>query len=575
VLVGDLLNNCNMLLENGCFNAGAANALGTWRAAGRSPGAPGPVPGIEDPITQQILQIWSQLTALLLPYHGGEIPPEILDQAEALRAQAHAVAGGDAVQYVRERLRELEARLAPLEPGREPSGNAPPYPIAYVAEVLRPSGLLQLRGEADAFGQYSLFVPRDGRLLFVSFYDARTKSSGRVYPRKPNVPYRPRLYLSGRGVHRPHTGVDTRLAGQAPIRNLTATRWRRRRGHQGTDLLDGLPARTGIIATADTGTAVDVCTERHRRRRGFGSRCRCSTFNGMNPVIIAQVDTPGDARRVACAGAFIAVADGSSGLAIIDASDPPAARVVHQVPLGGTVRAVAAAGSVAYAALDSRTLAAVDLASGLVISEVNTAGDIHDVAIEGDAVFVLLANELLAYSTLPEFGLQGRGTPSNVQPEGITGRKRLFVGGGIAYVTSFPGFDTFDVSNLLSLRRLGSATDGGPNSFKQIVANGSGLGIAAVGVNPRDDGTHDVWLYDISDPSRTTAFITLFATPGLTRAVSISNGIAYAADGSAGLQVINYLAYDAAGAPPTISIETNLRDGLAEEGQIFRVSARG
>jgi hypothetical protein len=298
-----------------------------------------------------------------------------------------------------------------------------------------------------------------------------------------------------------------------------------------------------------------------------------NVFNGMNPLLIAQVDTPGSGERVACTGTFVAVADGAAGLAIVDISDPPAAHVIHQIHLPAPARAVVAAGGVAYVGLESGKLVVVDLASGALLSDVTTGDAVHDVAIAGDTLFVLLTNELQAYSSLPELELQGRATPSSFPAEGITGRKRIFVGGGIAYVTSFPGFDTFDVSNPRSMRHIGSPTTPGPNSFKQIVANGSGLGIAAVGINPRDDGTHDVFLYNIADPANTGALITQFATPGVTRAVSIFNGIAYAADGAFGLQVINYLAADVLGMPPAIALTTNFATGVAEEGKTVRVTA--
>lgn len=345
---------------------------------------------------------------------------------------------------------------------------------------------------------------------------------------------------------------------------------------QGTDPLDGLPARTGLIATADTpGTAVDVCAVNDMAAVADSDHgvAVFNVFNGMNPLLIAQVDTPGSAERVSCTGTFVVVADGDAGLAIVDISDPPAARVTQQVHLPASARAVVASGGVAYVGLESGKLVAVDLASGAVLTDLNTGDAVHDITMEGDIVFVLLANELQAYSTLPDFEFLGRATPSAFQAEGITGRKRVFVGGGIAYITSFPGFDTFDVSDPKSMRHIGSPAMPAPNSFKQIVANGSGLGIAAVGINPRDDGTHDVFLYNIADPANTGAFVTQFATPGLTRAVSIFNGIAYAADGTFGLQVINYLAADVRGVPPAIAIATSLFNGLAEDGQFFRVTA--
>src|SRR6185503_935778 len=86
--------------------------------------------------------------------------------------------------------------------------------------------------------------------------------------------------------------------------------------------------------------------------------------------------------------------------------------------------------------------------------------------------------------------------------------------------------------------------------WRQLVPNGSGLGVAAVGPNATNDGPHDVSLYDVGDPTKTDEFVTTFETPGLSYALSIYNGLAYVADGEAGLQVVNYLPYDAQGVPP-------------------------
>jgi hypothetical protein len=153
--------------------------------------------------------------------------------------------------------------------------------------------------------------------------------------------------------------------------------------------------------------------------------------------------------------------------------------------------------------------------------------------------------------------------------EGITNRRRLFVGGGVAYATSYPGYATIDVHNPAAPTLIANAVDGGPNSFKQIVLNGSGLGVAAVGVNPRFDGTHDIWLYDTRNPAVTTQFLTTENTPGLTRAVTLFNALAYVADGEAGLQVIRYQATDTGRVPPTITLDASfaLDPARAEENK--------
>lgn len=345
---------------------------------------------------------------------------------------------------------------------------------------------------------------------------------------------------------------------------------------QGTNPLDDRPVRTGVIANADTpGNAVDVCAANDLAAVADSEAgvSVFNVFNGMSPTVVAQVDTPGSARAVACAGNAIAVADGPAGLAVVDVTDPPAAAIVRQVPLLGNARAVTTAAGVAYVGLDTGSLVAIDLATGSLLQEITSSQGIHDLAIEGDVLYVAAANELRAYRlSVGDLELLGR-VGISLFPEAVAGRRRVFAGGGFAYVTSYPGYDTIDASDPTALRLVGRATDAGPNSFKQIVANGSGLGVAAVGVNPREDGSHDVWLYDVTDPAVTTRLLAVLTTPGITRAVSIFHGLAYAADGVAGLQVLNYLPYDANGVPPTLTLRTNFAAGVAEEGQLMLLTA--
>ncbi|MBI1928046.1 Ig-like domain-containing protein [Candidatus Poribacteria bacterium] len=346
---------------------------------------------------------------------------------------------------------------------------------------------------------------------------------------------------------------------------------------EGTDPLTGTPARTGIIASVDTpGTAVDVCALNDIAVVA-DSDAGISVFNvftGMNPVIIAQVDTPGTALAVACAGRWIAVADGSAGLAIVDISDPPAARIVHQVNLGGTAQAVTAGGNIAYFGTSTGLIVAVDLASGAVLDQVTVGGAIQDVVIGGDTLYALTVGTLHA---LPLF--EGKlQVASSVASPGGTGagrrRLRLFIGGGIAYATHTSGYNTFDLTDPLHpvLITAGSTPQLG---WKQIGVNGSGLGVAAVSPNSTDDGPHNISLYDVSSPIQTNAFLTEFQTPGLAAAVSIYNGLAYIADSAAGMQVINYLAYDAQGVPPTITRSASfpLNPAKAEEGKLVRITA--
>jgi hypothetical protein len=337
----------------------------------------------------------------------------------------------------------------------------------------------------------------------------------------------------------------------------------------GTDPLDGLPATIGIIAATDTsGTAVDVCALNDlaivaNREAGVS----VLNVSGQNPIRIAEVDTPGTALRVACFGNLIAVADGPSGLAIIDITDPPGATNRHQINFGSSAEAVTAAGGIAYVGLASGDIVAVDLASGALLDQLRLGGFVLDITIAGDTLYAFAGRTLYALP-LDELGLRVVGSASS-PGSGL----RLVVGGGIAYVTHSRGYNTFDVANPAQPILI-AASNTGQSGWQQIVPNGSGIGIAAVGLTE----PNDVSLYDTSDPLQTDRFLTEIATPGIAYAVSIYNGRAYVADGQTGLQVVNYLAYDSGTNPPSITLSPSFTlntptNGVAEEGKLARVTA--
>jgi hypothetical protein len=556
--------------------------------AGFSSAEAPPVP--EDPVVVQIMGIADQIDTLLAPYVAtGSIPPAVQEQVQDLVDQANAAAGGNAESYLGTYQLGQEADAEPLNSNSHASrGNAPPYPILYHAHITRTGGdELELRGSTGPYAQYALFVPRDGVVRHVAFYDPRTRSYGVAQARvTPGLPYRlPRAFLvpvdetfsdsDGDGLADAVEVVYGTSPSDPDSDNDGVTDGAE--VEHGTNPLDGQPTITGVIATVDTpGTAVDVCAVNDMAAVADSAAgvAVMNVFNGMNPTIVAQVDTPGTAQAVACAGNRVVVADGTAGLAIIDITDPPAASIVQQLSLGGAVQAVTTAGSVAFAGLDSGRLVAIDLATGTVLADVTGLGPVHDMAVAGDVLFVGLNSQLRSYSIASANFLQFLGQVGVSHfPEGLTRRRRVFAGGGVAFVTAYPGYNSVDVHDPSAMVLTAPAVDSGPNSFKQIVANGSGLGIAAVGVNPRIDGTHDVWLYDVTNPAVTNAFLTVLPTPGLTRALSVYNGLAYVADSEAGLQVVNYLPYDANGVPPTIALSTNFAPGVAEEGQTIRLTA--
>ncbi|MBK8021941.1 MAG: hypothetical protein IPK19_11085 [Chloroflexi bacterium] len=337
---------------------------------------------------------------------------------------------------------------------------------------------------------------------------------------------------------------------------------------QGTNPLDGVPARTGIIASADTpGNAVDVCITNELAVVADSSPGVASffnVFNGMTPVLIGQVDTPGTAQRVACNDNLIAVADGGSGLAILDVTDPANAVIIRQLNLGSSVISVAASRGIAYAGTTSGQIFMVEMSSGAILDEVLLSGDILDISLgEGYLYAVTSSNRLYSVGLLAEQftgAANFTGTPSNT--------RRVFVGGGIAYVTHRQGYATYTLVNPAQPSQI-AAQNTTQLGWSEIVPNGSGLGIAAVGVN--NGGDRNVYIHDTSNPAQTNVFLTQFDTPGIAEAVALYNGLAYIADGLAGLQVVNYLPFDVGTTPPTISIST--AQSSYAEGSLIRVVA--
>jgi hypothetical protein len=445
---------------------------------------------------ETIRSLLQSIAELLAPYADPnvEIPKALTDEIRRRLAEADAAAGKYPPDY----------------------GNAPSYPVLYAAEIVRPSGTLTLRGQTEPFGRYSLFVPRDGQLVGVSFYDPRTRRWGSITPylrpeaadRLPwfNLDEIPAdaadadadglpdqvEFIYGTDAARPDTDGDGILDGVEV--------------DLGSDPLDGAPAQTGIIATAQTqGPAVDVT--------GAGELVLVaeleqgvSIFDVLRPakpVRVAQVDTPGRAERVAATAEYLAVADGAAGLAILVVTNPATARVVHELPLGGAVTTVTAGGAMAFAGTAGGQVVAVELGSGAILSRLPLGKRIEDLALAEDQLYAFTADSLFVLA-VNAGELQMRATVAS--PFVTTPNTRLSVGGGFAYCTHGKGVNTFDVSQPAAPRLIAAANTA-QFGWKQTVPNGSGYGLAAVSpvldlTSPAD---HNVALYDLHDPPSRTS----------------------------------------------------------------------
>ena len=364
-------------------------------------------------------------------------------------------------------------------------------------------------------------------------------------------------FLAGTDPHNPDTGSTGILDGAKVQQGLLGT------GAQAT----------GIIASSPTpGTAMDICAVNDMAVVAELTQCVSifNIFSSLAPTLIAQVQTPGSANAVACSGQLVAVACGAAGLAVIDLSAPTTPQIVQQVNLGSSAQCVAVAANVAYVGLASGQLVSVDMQTGVVLDLVNLGGPVQDIGLVNGTVYALTDTKLFALQSQTGYLI----VAASVASPGIVPipRSRLFVGEGLAYASNAHGYNIFDISNPV-LPVFVTTINTTQLGWKQIVANGTGIGVAAVGNNRSDDGNHDISIYNLGANGTSNQFITTFTMPGIASAVAIYNGIAYVADGAAGLQVVNYLSAQNQGAPPTISLSTGFTNNVAAAGKVVTITA--
>ncbi len=341
---------------------------------------------------------------------------------------------------------------------------------------------------------------------------------------------------------------------------------------QGLDPLAGRPVVTGIIANLPLqGEAKQVVVvskiddigdqAAYVATGSYGlAIADVSQFN--SPTLMGQIDLPGDAVDVAVDGAnrLAAVANGSS-LSIVDVANPQLPVMTTSIPINATQ--VEVRDGIIYVAV-SGTLRSYAIRSGAFIHDLSLGGaNITGLALEGSMLYSMDANGTLRAIDVSRPDMVSMGSLAMPQgslamPQGGGG---LFVGNGIAYIPALRsrlgGYATVDVRNPnnLSLMANSAATQASASPNPYLVTNGSGLGVMAVGGDQIIPPSINV--YDVRDNTKTDQFVTSFPLQTPPTSVTISGGIAYVANGSGGLQIVNYRAFDNRGIAPTITISTD------------------
>ncbi|HEV8604728.1 MAG TPA: Ig-like domain-containing protein [Tepidisphaeraceae bacterium] len=335
---------------------------------------------------------------------------------------------------------------------------------------------------------------------------------------------------------------------------------------EGLDPNAGRAFPTGVIASLSlSGEAKDVIIVPASRQiayiaTGSGGLAIVDVSQFDRPIALGQIDLPGDAVSVGVDTRLhiAAVASGAAGLQLVNVAD--AERPVLLQTIGTNARAVAVVDGIAYVA-GSGGLISYDLITGEQLQVLPLGGGAVSMAVEGSLIYTMDSSNRLRAIDISGPEMMARG--SLVMPEG---GGRIFVGNGIVYVAasskSNGGFGTVDVSdpdNLVLISGSDVAADTGV-AGTAIAANGSGLAIMVGTLNFAFGGNTALDLFDTSDLTNTAGFVTRVNLPAAPNAVAIASGIAYVADGTGGLQVVNYAAFDNQGVAPTAMLESLAAD---------------
>jgi len=338
----------------------------------------------------------------------------------------------------------------------------------------------------------------------------------------------------------------------------------------------------GALAVFPTGGyAWDVALEQDRVLVAAGSAGLAvfNVLNGQRPILIGRAETPAPALAVAARGNMAAVALGSGGLALIDLGTAPIlnARII---PLNGPVNAVAfdELGVVTATPLPGgrSRVHLIDPVTGQSIAHRDMDRTVEDIAVAGPLIYILAAQErngAIEVFQAKDGDLRWlQGQDLSVR-KGAGGRRlRVIPAGDRIYTMNTDGFHFFR-------RRADGQIEGSPtdvpsdqDGWRHFGVTAGGILVAAADPAPVG-GTHDIQIHRLQPPPLPPVVEFQIPTAGSAEAVVIRDGLAYVADGDAGLQVLRFQDADRAGRAPTVSLSSSTSGNTAQENQRVTVTA--
>ncbi|MBX3670121.1 MAG: choice-of-anchor D domain-containing protein [Rhodocyclaceae bacterium] len=342
---------------------------------------------------------------------------------------------------------------------------------------------------------------------------------------------------------------------------------------QGLDPRSGFAIPNGIVAStaldgtaravAVTGSAQDPTQLTAYVATGEYGLAIVDVSRFTRPEIAGQIDLNGVNGDVSVdpLRQIAAVAGGTAGLHLVDVSDPAAPQLTQSVLLADPVTRVEVRDGLAFVAA-GKNIATIDLNTGEVRQTLNLSAlggaTLTDLVFEGermysmDTLFHLRAYDVAGDTLAPRGSITLAG-----------GAGKLFAGNDIVYVEAGNGgnggyltVDASDPDNLV----LASGIDNNGLSGTAIALNGSGLGVAVGSSSFVFGAFRALDLLNVSDPTNTNNLVTRIDLPQVPFDVALANGLAFVADGTGGLQIVNYLSFDPNGVAPVVSINVSAID---------------
>ena len=246
------------------------------------------------------------------------------------------------------------------------------------------------------------------------------------------------------------------------------------------------------------------------------------------PQLAGSYNTLDQALSVVVSGNYAYVADGNSGLQIIDVSNVTSPVRVGFYDTPGTAIDVAVLGSYAYVADWNSGLQVIDVSNvtnPVRVGFYNTPGDAFEVAVSGSYAYV--ADR---YSGLQIIDVSNVTNPVRVgfwdTPGAALG---VMILGSYAYVADWnSGLQVIDVSNVTNPVSVGFYDT--PGNAYDVAVSGSYAYVADQG-----SGLQIIDVSNVTNPVR----VGFYDTPDFARHIAVSGSYAYVADQFSGLQIID------------------------------------